>query len=266
MVSGRKQKLKARAAALSVGVGVSGSGGGTPTRSGSGGGVSKESRRQRKLGKQRERETKKRALVERELSLRVEKNSKPKKRGTVLALDGLGSALAEASALAKAAASKKGNSSGTTSKKGGVSAKARKHRVREESEQVANVLAHPAFMADPAEALRQHLLNTVCAEPSAVPAVPAEKANLVEKETKKSATMEGEKKAGGKLQLDAGDEAMEKARNEARTRLREKRQRKEELGRVAQERRKSMQGVRKVRVSPARGRIGVKRPKILEAE
>jgi hypothetical protein len=51
-----------------------------------------------------------------------------------------------------------------------VHEKARRRILADESVQVQNVIEHPSFQADPMEALRQHLMNTVGEDPLAVPA------------------------------------------------------------------------------------------------
>lgn len=50
-----------------------------------------------------------------------------------------------------------------------VHEKARRRILAEEAAQVKNVIEHPSFQADPMEALRQHLMNTVDEDPLAIP-------------------------------------------------------------------------------------------------
>ncbi len=228
MVMKRRQKLKARAAALS----------GVPHRPD---GVKKaESRGQRKRAKKRARREGHEALVREVEAVRA------MEQPTGLRLDGLREALDEAAVLAKKDAVK-----------GGVSSKRRKNLVLSETAQVKSVREHPVFKRDPVEALRLHLLNTVCANPTAVPPKPGG-------EKKKS-----EKKKSEVVKLSEPqvvDKPLALARDKAKERVREKRERKAEMANLAGsvQRRKSLQGVGKVRKSPLRGRIGVKRPKLLE--
>lgn len=227
MVMKRRQKLRARAAALS-----------TPPSRVSEGVTKVSSKGQRKRAKRKQRLENRRALAQ-----QPTQNGAP----SGLQLEGLREVLDEAANLAK---------DEKPSASGGVPIKRRKNLVRIETLQATSVREHPIFKKDPIEALRQHLLNTVCPNPAAVPPKPGSE------EEKKKGKKTKEKKTP---KFDIDKESMAIAREAARERVREKREQKAEMARAAQkiQRRSSLEGVTKVRKSPLRGRIGVKRPKLL---
>lgn len=253
MAKGRA-KLRARAAQLSGKELLSG-----PTRSANGVTKSKVGPKgKRKRG--RERLERQRLFVARELERRGLHDDGEKAPG--LSLTALGHALAKAAASDPSVPTVAGV-------RGGTSARARKHRVREETAQMASVSAHPAFQADPVEALRQHLLNTVCGAPEKVPPALAGDAPGAAKKAKGGAADGEKKKKKARTTvapaLEASKEALAQAREEAKDRVREKRERKADMERAAAALRKKGRGVEKTRTSPqTRGRIGVKRPKILD--
>lgn len=254
MVMKRRQKLKSRAAALS---GVS-----PVSKTAGASGVRKSRTRKESVRKERKRD-----LIEREtaLSHKKKKKSTNKTKAKVpglklnkLAMDGLHTALMEAvEADGNDATATNNNNNNINRKKGGVNIASRKHRVREESAQLSSVLENAAFKDDPVAALREHLLNTVCANPLEVPAKPDE-----------GKAVEVEKAKNNNMKLEIKREELDKIKEGARERIRAKRERKEAMAVAAQafqqKERRQQRGVDKIRVSPHRGRIGVKRPKLLD--
>lgn len=128
------------------------------------------SRGKRKRTERRERVTWKEEFVERELArleaeaakraehLAANKRTQPSfvKLGTLA--DALGEADAEARLHKKERPVQKV-----------LHAKARMRLLEEETVQVNNVIEHPAFQADPMEALRQHLTNSIGEDPMSIP-------------------------------------------------------------------------------------------------
>lgn len=146
--------------------------------------------------------------------------------------------------------------------------KARRRIAVEEAEQLRQVRAHAMFQADPVEALRQHLVNTVAADPGAVPAGLGKGKSRAGGEKGRGGRGGEAGKAGG-LVADGG--AVERAREEARRRVEEKRERKAGLAEAAARLRKKRQGgrigkqtLKGVVGGGRRGRIGEKRDKVLE--
>lgn len=221
-----RNKLRARAASLST------RGGCVAKKEDEAGALS---RRRRKRAKVRRLDEKRRAFIEREVERRG--GDTKKSIGEPLSLDALQGALQEAAA--------DDGGKGVKQVGGAISARARKHRVREESEQLTSVRRHPAFQADPVEALRQHLLNTVCATPGAIPAALEGDRPGARKERVKA-------RVGATVAMEASKQAMAATREEARERVREKRQRKTQMQHAAGVLRKT-----------TRGRIGEKRAKLV---
>lgn len=145
------------------------------------------SRGKRKRAEQRARVGKKNAFIEAELARLEEEASK--RRATASAQreqekrsKGINLALSKMSALSDAlvdlvdddaqdaSSDPEGKDAAKTQPAQKVlHAKARRKLVTAESAHTENVLQHPAFKADPMDALRQHLLSTVGEDPTEVP-------------------------------------------------------------------------------------------------
>lgn len=136
-----------------------------------------------------------------------------------------------------------------------VHEKARRQILAAESVQVRNVLEHPSYQADPMEALRQHLMNTVQDDPLAVPEsfgpTPQQKLKQKKREERKGSVALNRKKDSGKS-VSVRDASARK--KEAKSDLAAKAR----SGRI----KKNARSVERVQ---ALGRIGVPRPKLSSA-
>lgn len=214
------------------------------------------SRGQARRAAVRARADAKRAWIEAELERtggRGSKKAKKVEKAPGLSLSGLGAAL---DATTTEMPETKGKPT--------LSAKARRRLVAGEAAQANAVRAHPAFVSDPAEALRQHLLNTVCAAPAKVPPKPADSTAAKASTAPKMSAAE---RAPKKIVLDPAQDGLKAMRERAKESVRKKRERKAEMLEVAQrvQRRERGRGIGKKSASPrVRGRIGEKRAKILD--
>lgn len=148
--------------------------------------------------------------------------------------------------------------------------KERRRIVVAETEQVNNVREHPVFKEDPIEALRQHLMNTVSADPSEIPpALEPGDAGASKKKKKGKGVVGGKKEAKRpKPEFALGKEEAERVQEEAKERVAAKREKKAAYAEAAMKMKRKKQGGKiekqtlKGLMSRPRGRIGVKRPKI----
>lgn len=141
--------------------------------------------------------------------------------------------------------------------------KTRKKIVAEETEQIRNVRAHPVFKEDPMEALRQHLVNTVASDPAEIaPPLQEGKKRKRKRRNKGKVTHQGTVE---NLKVEVDGE-LEKARDKARERVAEKKERKAAMAETVAKMKRKAGGIEKQTlsglISKSRGRIGVKRPKI----
>jgi hypothetical protein len=222
------------------------------------------SRGKRKRHEKREYTLRKNAFIEDELA-RLEACAAARRK--TLAASGalrrnghLGPALAGISSLAEAveAAGTDGPDEGAEGKKERpvqkvVHEKARRRILADEAIQVQSVIEHPSFQADPMEALRQHLMNTVHEDPLTVPG--ALNAGSKKKQRQKPKVRAGAGNAGASSRGKMRSEGMVEAAAQRRV---------DKAGLDAQMRRNMKKaGMGSGRVhKPARGRIGEKRPKI----
>lgn len=141
-------------------------------------------------------------------------------------------------------------------RQGAVRHRARRRLLVDETEQVNNVRKFEGFVHNPVEALRQHLMNTISNDPCEIaPAIGEDKKAEKSKET-----------SGGKVKLEIGKKGLEEARTMARERVREKVAEKKRFAEAAAALKKKRDDskIKKQRLGgAARGRIGVKREKIL---
>lgn len=246
-----KRRTRERAATLTPAESRSG-----PTR----GKVEKASvlsRGRRKRAAAKARLEQKRDFIERELELQqiVEKKGKParkKQRAPGLSLSELVQALPEKLESAPEAVKRPRTK---------LNASTRGRIVAEETEQLQSVRENPIFKLNPVEALRQHLLNTVCATPSAVPPALSGDAPGAKKEKRT------EQQGKGTARVEVGAKQLAAARKQAREVVKEKRARKAEMANAVARlaKRRGDKGVVKV-PKGRRGRIGEKRPKILDED
>lgn len=183
----------------------------------------------------------------------------------------LGPALAIMKDMAEALPTERDETEGkrNNGKAGGADGRVLRHKTRkkivaEETEQVRNVRAHPVFKEDPMEALRQHLVNTVASDPTEVaPPLQEGKKGKRKRRNKRKVVEQGGTKD---LRVEVDGE-LERARDEARERVAEKKERKAAIAEAAAKmKRKKTGGIEKQTlsglISKPRGRIGVRRPKM----
>lgn len=143
-----------------------------------------------------------------------------------------------------------------------VRIKARRRILAQEAAQVKNVLAHPGFVKDPMEALRQHLMNTVSSCPEEVPPAVDEGKGRRKKKGKHGKGSEGGDE-GAAADLAGATAAVARMKKTAREAVVKKREHKQELATAAAAIKKRKGGrVVKQTFGAPRGRIGVARPKI----
>lgn len=133
-----------------------------------------------------------------------------------------------------------------------VHEKARRQILADESAQVRNVIEHPSYQADPMEALRQHLMNTVQDDPLGVPEALAP--TVLQKEKQKLR----EERQGVANQSRRKDSEKKTGRNDSSSRRRDA---KAELAAKARSGR-IKKNARSVERAESLGRIGVPRPKL----
>jgi hypothetical protein len=139
-----------------------------------------------------------------------------------------------------------------------VHERARRRILVEETAQVKQVVKHPAFQANPIEALRQHLLNTVASDPLAVP-------EAVEKASKESgADRMSRQDDSVTLRASANTKRRATGRSIARDATAQRREHKADLAARAARIVKSKRPGKEQGPSRSRGRIGEQRPKILD--
>jgi Ribosome biogenesis protein SLX9 len=136
--------------------------------------------------------------------------------------------------------------------------RARRRILVEETIQVKQVVKHPAFQANPIEALRQHLLNTVAADPLAAIPEAVEKAPKDRNVDRKPGPPDG-----ATLRAAAKTSRTTTGRSTARDMTAQRREHKADLAARAARISKSKRPGKEHVPSRSRGRIGEQRPKIL---